>query len=83
MSMKLNRRAFLGTALTFGALCAASPGTAAGITAAEKKREVQAIKSKLDAMLDELDQAVDQYNAAQDAYERATNKVEVARQQIK
>ena len=83
MSMKLNRRAFLGTALTFGALCAASPGTAAGITAAEKKREVQAIKSKLDAMLDELDQAVDQYNAAQDAYERATNKVEAARQQIK
>ena len=83
MSTKLNRRAFLGTALTFGALCAASPSTAVGITAAQKKQEVLAIKSKLDDMLEELDQAVDQYNAAQDAYEKATNKVEAARKQIK
>ena len=83
MSMKLNRRAFLGTALTFGALCSVSPAEAFGVTAAEKKKEVQAIKAKLDSMLDELDQAVDKYNAAQDAYEKATNKVENAKAQIK
>ncbi len=83
MSMKLNRRAFLGTALTFGALCSVSPADAFGVTAAEKKQEVQAIKSKLDSMLDELDQAVDKYNAAQDTYEKATNKVENAKKQIK
>lgn len=83
MSMKLNRRAFLGTALTFGALCSVSPADAFGVTAAEKKQEVQAIKAKLDSMLDELDQAVDQYNAAQDAYEKATTKVDKAKEQIK
>ncbi len=83
MSMKLNRRAFLGTALTFGALCSVSPADAFGVTAAEKKQEVQAIKAKLDSMLDELDQAVDQYNAAQDAYEKATAKVDKAKEQIK
>ena len=83
MSMKLNRRAFLGTALTFGALCSVSPAEAFGVTAAEKKQEVQAIKGKLDSMLDELDQAVDQYNAAQDGYEKATQKVNEAKKQIK
>lgn len=82
MSTKMNRRAFIGTALTFGALCSISPAEAFGVTAAEKKQEVQAIKGKLDAMLSELDTAVDEYNAAQEAYEKATAKVAAAKEKI-
>ncbi|MGN0038789.1 MAG: NlpC/P60 family protein [Coriobacteriales bacterium] len=82
MSKPINRRAFLGTALVFGTLCAGNAPSAFGVTAAEKKQEVQAIKAKLDAMLEELDQAVDQYNAAQDAYRAANAKVEQAQGEI-
>ncbi len=82
MSMKLDRRAFLGTALTFGALCSISPSEAFGVTSAQKKQEVKEIKAKLDAMLDELDSAVDEYNKAQDAYEKAKTKVANAKKEI-
>ncbi len=82
MSMKLDRRAFLGTALTFGALCSMSPTEAFGVTSAEKKAEVKEIKAKLDAMTDELDSAVDEYNKAQDAYNKAKEKVANAKKEI-
>lgn len=78
MSTKMNRRAFLGTALTFGALCAMEPAEAFGIT----KAQVQAAKEKLDAMSDEVDSAVDKYNKAQDDYKNASAKVAEAQSQI-
>ncbi len=78
MSTKINRRAFLGTALTFGALCALEPAQAFGVT----KAEVQAAKDKLDAMSEEVDSAVDSYNKAQDTYSSASAKVKEAQKQI-
>ncbi len=82
MSVKLDRRAFIGTALTFGALCSVSPTQAFGVTSAEKKAEVQSVKAKLDDMLAELDSAVDEYNKAQDTYDAATAKVEECKEKI-
>ena len=78
MSKKIDRRAFLGTALTFGALCALEPAQAFGVT----KAEVQAAKDKLDAMSSEVDSAVDNYNKAQDTYNSASAKVREAQKQI-
>lgn len=74
----MNRRAFLGAALSCGlAGIAALAGTekAHGVTAAEKKAEVQAAKARLDSMTSQLEQTVAQFNAAQDAYDAAAAKV--------
>ena len=79
MSNKINRRAFLGMALTFGAITALNPSTASAAPTAE---EVAAVKEQLDAMTAELDSAVDQYNGAMEAYEAATAKCEEAQAQI-
>lgn len=78
MDKTLDRRAFLGTALSCGlagiASLAATP-KAHAVTSAEKKAEVQAAKARLDSMTSQLEQTVSQYNAAQDAYDAAVAKV--------
>lgn len=82
MSAKLNRRAFVGAALTFGALCTVNPTSAFGVTSAEKKAEVQSVKAELDSMAEEVSAAGDMYNQAMDAYNAATAKVEEAQATI-
>lgn len=83
MSVKLDRRSFIGTAVAFGAICAVSPATAFGVTSAEKKAEIQEIKAKLDSLEEEYSVAVDNYNAANIAYDDATSKVEKCKKKIK
>ena len=82
MAVKLDRRAFIGTALTFGAIASVNPTSAFAVTSAEKKAEVQSVKAKLDSLNDELDQAVDQYNGAREKYNEATAKVAAAKKKI-
>lgn len=82
MSVKLDRRAFVGTALAFGAVCSLSPAQAFGVTAAQKKAEVQDVKAKLDAMSDELEIAAEKYNDAMVGYNNATKKVEENQKKI-
>ena len=82
MSVKLDRRAFVGTALAFGAVCSLSPAQAFGVTAAQKKAEVQNVKAKLDAMSDELEIAAERYNDAMLSYNKATEKVEENQKKI-
>ncbi len=82
MTVKLDRRAFIGTALTFGALASVAPSQALGVTAAQKKAEVQSVKAKLDSLNEELDSAVDNYNGALEKYNAATEKVEAAQKKI-
>lgn len=76
MLTKMNRRTFIGTSLTFGALCSLSPSRAFGLTAAEMQSEVQRVKAQLDAMADDVYAAGDKYHQAMDAYDTATAKVE-------
>lgn len=76
MPAKLDRRAFLGSALALGALCAIDPPEALGVTAAQKQAEVTAVKEKLDAISAEVEEAAEGYNAAMIAYDAATAKVE-------
>ena len=82
MSAKLNRRAFVGSALTFGALCSLHPTSALAVTSAEKKAEVQSVKAELDSMAEEVSAAGDRYNQAMDAYNAATAKVDEAQATI-
>ena len=82
MPLKLDRRAFVGTALAFGALCSVSPAQAFGVTAAQKKAEVQSVKAKLDSMSDEVEIAAEKYNAATIAYDKATKKVKANQKKI-
>ena len=82
MSAKLDRRAFIGAALAFGALCYVEPTQAFGVTSAEKKAEVQAVKAKLDAISTEVEEAAEGYNAAMIAYEEATAKVAECQEKI-
>lgn len=78
MEESMNRRAFLGAAITAGiagiASLAVTP-SAHAVTSAEKRAEVQAAKARLDAMTSQLEQTVSQFNAAQDAYDAAAAKV--------
>lgn len=83
MSVKLDRRTFIGSAIAFGAACAVSPASAFGVTSAEKKAEIQEIKAKLDSLEEEYSVAVDNYNAANIAYDDATSKVEKCKKKIK
>ena len=82
MSVKLDRRAFVGTALAFGAVCSLSPAQAFGVTAAQKKAQAQEVKAKLDAMSDELEIAAEKYNDAMVGYDNATKKVEENQKKI-
>lgn len=82
MSAKLNRRTFVGSALALGALYAANPTGALGVTSAEKKAEVQSVKAELDSMAEEVSAAGDRYNQAMDAYNAATAKVDEAQATI-
>ncbi len=78
MDETMNRRSFLGAAVTLGiagVASIASPVQAHAVTSAEKQAEVQAAKAKLDSMTSQLEQTVSQYNAAQDAYDSAVAKV--------
>ena len=76
MPAKLDRRAFLGSVLALGAVCALEPEAAFGVTAAEKQAEVTAVKEKLDAISAEVEEAAEGYNTAMIAYDAATAKVE-------
>lgn len=82
MTVKLDRRAFVGSALTLGAMCAVNPTQALAVTSAEKQAEVQNVKAQLDAMSEEVSAAADLYNQAMDAYNAATAKVEEAQATI-
>lgn len=78
MDKAMNRRSFLGAALSLGiAGVAGITGTAKAyaVPSAEKKAEVQAAKARLDSMTSQLEQTVAQYNAAQDAYDAAAARV--------
>ena len=82
MTMKINRRAFLGSALALGALSVVEPTKALAVTAAEKKSEVQSVAAQLNALNSDLETAIDQYNRTQDDYANATAKVEECRAKI-
>ena len=83
MPAKLDRRAFIGSALALGALCYVQPTAAFGVTSAEKKAEIATVKAKLDAISDEVEAAAEGYNEAMIAYEEATAKVEKNQKKIK
>ena len=78
MTMKINRRAFLGSALALGALSVVEPNKALAVTAAEKKSEVQSVAAQLNALNSDLETAIDQYNRTQDDYANATAAREAA-----
>ena len=82
MTMKINRRAFLGSALALGALSVVEPTKALAVTAAEKKSEVQSVAAQLNALNSDLETAIDQYNRTQDDYANATAKVEECQAKI-
>lgn len=82
MTMKINRRAFLGSALALGALSVVEPTEALAVTAAEKKSEVQSVAAQLNALNSDLETAIDQYNRTQDDYANATAKVEECQAKI-
>lgn len=82
MTMKINRRAFLGSALALGALSVVEPNKALAVTAAEKKSEVQSVAAQLNALNSDLETAIDQYNRTQDDYANATAKVEECQAKI-
>ena len=83
MPAKLDRRAFIGSALALGALCYVQPTAAFGVTSAEKKAEIATVKAKLDAISDEVEAAAEGYNEAMIAYEAATAKVEKNQKKIR
>lgn len=82
MSTFLNRRAFIGSFVAFGALCTVNPTQALAVSAAQKQAEVRAVKSQLDAMAEDVSAAGDRYHQAMDAYEDATARVEEAQATI-
>ena len=87
---RVSRRAFLGGAVTFGAVCLASPAIAfATPTAAEKQAEADAVRIQVDAMQKELQQAsLDYYNAlgerdaAQEAKDAAQARIDETNRRI-
>ena len=82
MSVKLDRRAFLGTALTFGAVCAVAPTSALGVSSSEIKAQIQDVKSQLDSLSSEIDEAGEAYNKAMNDYDVAVAKVEACQKKI-
>ena len=82
MSTTLNRRAFIGSFVAFGALCTANPTQALAVSAAQKQAEVRTVKAQLDAMAEDVSAAGDRYHQAMDAYDDATARVEEAQATI-
>ena len=85
MAKSMDRRAFLGAALTCGIAGLAgaiNAPSAHAVTSAQKKAEVQAAKARLDSMTSQLEQTISQFNAAQDAYDTAAAKVTECRTKI-
>lgn len=82
MSTTLNRRAFIGSFVAFGALCTVNPTQALAVSAAQKQAEVRTVKAQLDAMAEDVSAAGDRYHQAMDAYDDATARVEEAQATI-
>ena len=82
MSTTLNRRAFIGSFVAFGALCTVNPTQALAVSAAQKQAEVRTVKAQLDAMAEDVSAAGDRYHQAMDAYDDATVRVEEAQATI-
>lgn len=76
MNTDVNRRVFVGTLLSLGALCSLNPSQALAVTAAQKQAEVRAVKAQLDAIYEEVYAAGSKYHQAMDAYQDATAKVD-------
>ena len=80
---RISRRAFLGGAATFGAVCLASPAIAfATPTAAEKQAEADAVRDQVISMQKFLQEASNNYYAALEECETAQAAKEAAQARI-
>jgi len=80
---KMNRRAFLGGAATFGAVCLANPTLAFAVpTAAQKQAEADAVRDQLIAMQLKLEKASNDYYAAIDEHDKAVEAKDAAQVRI-
>ena len=80
---RISRRAFLGGAATFGAVCLANPAVAfATPTAAEKQAEADSVRDQVTSMQQQLQQASNDYYAALDERDKAQAAKDAAQAQI-
>lgn len=82
MKTTLNRRAFVATLASMGAICALEPTQALAATAAQKQAEVRTVKAQLEAIAEEASAAGDRYHQVMDEYEDASARVEEAERTI-
>lgn len=82
MKTTLNRRAFVATLASMGAICALEPTQALAVTAAQKQAEVRTVKAQLEAIAEEASAAGDRYHQVMDEYEDASARVEEAERTI-
>jgi len=82
-TFKINRRAFLGGAATFGVICLANPAAAfATPTAAEKQAEADAVRGQVAAMHEELQRASHEYFTALEERDKAHEAKDAAQARI-